>query len=349
MKNIVICCDGTGNEISENISNALKLYRTLRKTEKTTPRQMVFYDPGVGTLARPNPWKKLVQDASAIFGLATGYGLDDNVLDCLRIHRRQLRERRRDLSVRLFPWRLHRAGAGGPDPQGRAGRASSRSISRARGSPPTSSSPATTRMAGSTSSNSPTAVRSIPACLKGRPGRAVCADPFGEMADHQIRRGLGHRGQRHRAPAGPVLSSEPAGAWLVHRNPSVEIFRQAISIDEWCRLFRRSGGKRGGQNLAQLLRPEGQMEGPAFTWSSVRRRARRYRRRLSGGSERAVEISAAVDDRGSREMRPQGRLPHRQSARLGPATQEQSVRYVKPDFLPDPRIRSPPPGNRTIR
>ena len=82
MKHIVICCDGTGNEISENISNVLKLYRTLRKTEKTTPRQMVFYDPGVGTLARQNAWKKAVQDASAIFGLATGYGLDDNVLDC---------------------------------------------------------------------------------------------------------------------------------------------------------------------------------------------------------------------------------------------------------------------------
>ena len=80
MKNIVICCDGTGNEISENISNVLKLYRTLRKTDKTTPYQAVFYDPGVGTLARPNAWKKLVQDASAIFGLATGYGLDDNVL-----------------------------------------------------------------------------------------------------------------------------------------------------------------------------------------------------------------------------------------------------------------------------
>jgi hypothetical protein len=39
MRNIVICCDGTGNEISENISNVLKLYRCLRKTEKTTPRQ----------------------------------------------------------------------------------------------------------------------------------------------------------------------------------------------------------------------------------------------------------------------------------------------------------------------
>ena len=35
MRNIIICCDGTGNEISENISNVLKLYRCLRKTEKT--------------------------------------------------------------------------------------------------------------------------------------------------------------------------------------------------------------------------------------------------------------------------------------------------------------------------
>ncbi|QDW41578.1 DUF2235 domain-containing protein [Bradyrhizobium sp. KBS0727] len=80
MKNIIILCDGTGNEISENISNVLKFYRCLRKTDKTSPRQMVFYDPGVGTLARPNPWRKLAQDFTAILGLATGYGLDDKVL-----------------------------------------------------------------------------------------------------------------------------------------------------------------------------------------------------------------------------------------------------------------------------
>ncbi|MDQ2081514.1 DUF2235 domain-containing protein [Xanthobacteraceae bacterium Astr-EGSB] len=80
MKNIVVCCDGTGNEISENISNVLKLYRVLRKTGKTEPTQVVFYDPGVGTLARPNPWTKLKQDAVTVLGLATGYGLDDNVL-----------------------------------------------------------------------------------------------------------------------------------------------------------------------------------------------------------------------------------------------------------------------------
>lgn len=80
MKNIVVCCDGTGNEISENISNVLKLYRVLRKTDKTEPQQVAFYDPGVGTLARPNPWTKFKQDAVTVLGLATGYGLDDNVL-----------------------------------------------------------------------------------------------------------------------------------------------------------------------------------------------------------------------------------------------------------------------------
>lgn len=81
MKKLVVCCDGTGNEIGENISNVLKLYRVLRKTEKTEPRQLVYYDPGVGTLARPNPWRRLLQNAQTVFGLATGYGLDDNVLD----------------------------------------------------------------------------------------------------------------------------------------------------------------------------------------------------------------------------------------------------------------------------
>jgi uncharacterized protein (DUF2235 family) len=79
-RNIVVCCDGTGNEIGENISNVLKLYRCLRKTPKTEPHQLVFYDPGVGTLARPNPWRKLQQDFVMVLGLATGYGLDDNVL-----------------------------------------------------------------------------------------------------------------------------------------------------------------------------------------------------------------------------------------------------------------------------
>ena len=48
--NLVICCDGTAKEISENISNVLKFYRCLRKTDKTKPRKMVFCDTGVDTV-----------------------------------------------------------------------------------------------------------------------------------------------------------------------------------------------------------------------------------------------------------------------------------------------------------
>ena len=41
--------------------------------------QLVYYDPGVGTLARPDPWHKFKQDFNAVLGLATGYGLDDKI------------------------------------------------------------------------------------------------------------------------------------------------------------------------------------------------------------------------------------------------------------------------------
>jgi uncharacterized protein (DUF2235 family) len=130
MRNIVICCDGTGNEISENISNVLKLYRCLRKTEKTTPRQIVYYDPGVGTLARPNPWRKLKQDFNAILGLATGYGLDDNVLAAYRflVHNWQDGDRiylfgfsRGAYTVRVLAGLIHKVGLITPEQGNLAG------------------------------------------------------------------------------------------------------------------------------------------------------------------------------------------------------------------------------------
>jgi uncharacterized protein (DUF2235 family) len=45
MKNIVICCDGTGNEYGKNNTNVVELYSVARKTDT----QATFYDPGVGT------------------------------------------------------------------------------------------------------------------------------------------------------------------------------------------------------------------------------------------------------------------------------------------------------------
>lgn len=75
-KNIVILNDGTGNEIGNAISNVLKLYRMLPKDG----RQRVFYNPGVGTIGMSNPWQRIKQRIRGVFGLATGYGLDDDVL-----------------------------------------------------------------------------------------------------------------------------------------------------------------------------------------------------------------------------------------------------------------------------
>jgi uncharacterized protein (DUF2235 family) len=75
-KNIVICCDGTGNQIDAKLSNVLKLFRVVRKDAD----QVVFYDPGVGTISSSEPWSRWKNDALGVLGLATGYGLDDGVL-----------------------------------------------------------------------------------------------------------------------------------------------------------------------------------------------------------------------------------------------------------------------------
>jgi uncharacterized protein (DUF2235 family) len=79
-KNIVLCCDGTGNEIEANLSNVLKLFRIARKNED----QVVFYHPGVGTISDSEPWSRLKSDALGVLGLMTGYGLDEDVLCAYR-------------------------------------------------------------------------------------------------------------------------------------------------------------------------------------------------------------------------------------------------------------------------
>ncbi|MFK8016562.1 MAG: DUF2235 domain-containing protein [Gammaproteobacteria bacterium] len=76
-KRLVICCDGTGNEIDDHHSNVLKLFRVLKKA----PSQVVYYDPGLGTLGAHNEWARLKQNTKKIVGLALGYGLDRNILD----------------------------------------------------------------------------------------------------------------------------------------------------------------------------------------------------------------------------------------------------------------------------
>lgn len=80
-KNIVICCDGTGNEFGDNNSNVVKLYSTLI-IDGT--RQVGYYHPGVGTMGDPTAHNKISSAWSVVKGLAFGAGLLANVGDAYR-------------------------------------------------------------------------------------------------------------------------------------------------------------------------------------------------------------------------------------------------------------------------
>ncbi|WP_174503347.1 DUF2235 domain-containing protein [Acidiphilium sp. C61] len=79
-KNIVICCDGTGDQIEATQTNVLKLFRILEKTDN----QVVYYSPGVGTVGAFDTWQQLKSDVKEFLGVVAGYGLDDAVLDAYR-------------------------------------------------------------------------------------------------------------------------------------------------------------------------------------------------------------------------------------------------------------------------
>jgi uncharacterized protein (DUF2235 family) len=78
-RNIVICCDGTGNEPENRTNtNVVRIYDMLE------PGQITLYVPGVGTvgeLATASWWKRT---KAKVKGLAFGEGLRNNVADAYR-------------------------------------------------------------------------------------------------------------------------------------------------------------------------------------------------------------------------------------------------------------------------
>jgi uncharacterized protein (DUF2235 family) len=76
-KNIVICCDGTGNEFSQRNSNVIKLYKTL----VSDAGQVAYYHPGVGTMGARNALTIIGKWWTRLIGLAFGYGVSDNIAD----------------------------------------------------------------------------------------------------------------------------------------------------------------------------------------------------------------------------------------------------------------------------
>ena len=77
-KNIVICCDGTGNEFGERNSKVVKLFEVIVKDPNY---QIAYYDPGVGTLSAPAALTKTRKVIMKFFGLAFAYGITRNIED----------------------------------------------------------------------------------------------------------------------------------------------------------------------------------------------------------------------------------------------------------------------------
>ena len=76
-KNIVLCCDGTGNEFGNRNSNVIKLYKMLICDQD----QIAYYHPGVGTMGARSALTRIGKLWTRAIGLAFGYGLSDNIAD----------------------------------------------------------------------------------------------------------------------------------------------------------------------------------------------------------------------------------------------------------------------------
>jgi uncharacterized protein (DUF2235 family) len=85
-KNIVVCCDGTGNKFIDDPdsngsnSNVVKFYSTLRIHNE----QVAYYHPGVGTSGDPTARNRVENFWYRLMGLAFARGFKDNVLDAYR-------------------------------------------------------------------------------------------------------------------------------------------------------------------------------------------------------------------------------------------------------------------------
>jgi uncharacterized protein (DUF2235 family) len=77
-KNIVVCCDGTANQFSEDRTNVVKLFYAL---ERNPALQVSYYHPGLGTMEAVGALTSVARKVTKLLGLAIGYGLESDVRD----------------------------------------------------------------------------------------------------------------------------------------------------------------------------------------------------------------------------------------------------------------------------
>jgi len=74
-KNIIICCDGTGNKFGIHNTNVVSLYQRVVRDQD----QIAYYDPGIGTFSILG--LKLGKSLGQGLGAAFGYGITQNLVD----------------------------------------------------------------------------------------------------------------------------------------------------------------------------------------------------------------------------------------------------------------------------
>ena len=74
-RNLVLCLDGTSNEPEADTTNVARIFEVARKDET----QLVYYDPGVGTMGARGAVTPLGKRATRVAGLVAGFGVRDNI------------------------------------------------------------------------------------------------------------------------------------------------------------------------------------------------------------------------------------------------------------------------------
>ncbi|MBW9095344.1 DUF2235 domain-containing protein [Microbacterium jejuense] len=76
-RTLVLCLDGTGSEPESGVTNVARIYAMAVKDD----RQLVFYDPGVGTMGARGAVTPFGAWLTRTAGLIVGYGIRDNIAD----------------------------------------------------------------------------------------------------------------------------------------------------------------------------------------------------------------------------------------------------------------------------
>lgn len=74
-RNLVVCLDGTSNEPETGTTNVARMFAVAVKDD----HQLVYYDPGVGTMGARGAVTSVGQKATRVAGLVGGYGIKDNL------------------------------------------------------------------------------------------------------------------------------------------------------------------------------------------------------------------------------------------------------------------------------